>query len=141
MGDKVGSFLQFMGMFFVGFGIGFAYGWKLTLVVLSIVPLLGAAGALFAKALASSAGGAQGFYAKAGGIADEVLRMIRTVIAFDSQEKVCGGERGEGSSGELTNLCFLGRKLSATAAPLTRRARLASTPAGPRAWAWASSSS
>lgn len=78
-----------MGMFLAGFIIGFIYGWKLTLVVLSVVPLMAAGGAIFAKILAQAAAGGQGFYAQAGAVADEVLRMIRTVIAFDTQEKVC----------------------------------------------------
>ena len=43
--DKLGSLLQFSGMFFAGFIIGFLYGWKLTLVLLSVTPLLAICGA------------------------------------------------------------------------------------------------
>ena len=41
LGDKVGSFLQFLGMFLAGFIVGFVYGWKLTLVIVAIAPLIG----------------------------------------------------------------------------------------------------
>jgi ABC-type multidrug transport system fused ATPase/permease subunit len=89
IGDKVASFLQFTGMFIAGFAVGFAYGWQLTLVILAITPIMGLGGALMSKMLSEAASGGQGFYASAGSIADEVLHMIRTVVAFDTQEKVC----------------------------------------------------
>ena len=38
---QVGSYLQFTGMFLGGFSVGFAYSWKLTLVIFSMVPLIG----------------------------------------------------------------------------------------------------
>ena len=88
IGDKVASFLQFFGMFIAGFAVGFAYGWKLTLVILAITPIMGAGGALMSKMLSEAASGGQGYYAAAGAVADEVLHMIRTVVAFDTQDKV-----------------------------------------------------
>mgnify|MGYP001210160287 CR=1 FL=1 len=39
------------------------------------------------KVIEQSASGGQGFYASAGSVADEVIRMIRTIIAFDTQER------------------------------------------------------
>lgn len=88
IGDKVASFLQFTGMCIAGFCVGFAYGWQLTLVILAITPIMGLGGALMSKMLSEAASGEQGFYALAGAIADEVLHMIRTVVAFDTQDKV-----------------------------------------------------
>eukprot|EP00043_Microstomoeca_roanoka_P013304 m.130297 g.130297 ORF g.130297 m.130297 type:complete len:1336 (+) comp15719_c0_seq1:159-4166(+) len=87
LGDKVGSFLQFFGMFLAGIIVGFVYGWKLTLVILAMGPLIGIGGALMSKYIEQASSGGQGFYASAGAVADEVIRMIRTVIAFDTQDR------------------------------------------------------
>lgn len=46
IGDKVGTFLQFMSMCLCGFIIGFVKGWKLTLVILAVTPVLGLSGML-----------------------------------------------------------------------------------------------
>lgn len=40
IGDKIGSALQFISGFFAGLVLGFIRGWKLTLVILSVSPLL-----------------------------------------------------------------------------------------------------
>eukprot|EP00049_Salpingoeca_infusionum_P008659 m.143059 g.143059 ORF g.143059 m.143059 type:complete len:1275 (+) comp14078_c0_seq2:641-4465(+) len=87
LADKVGSFLQFFGMFVAGMIVGFVYGWKLALVILAISPLMGIGGAIMGKVISEVATGGQGFYAEAGHIADEVIRMIKTVIAFQTQDK------------------------------------------------------
>jgi len=94
IGDKVGSFIQFFAMFVVGFVIGFVYGWLLTFVILSVVPLLVISGGLFAKVSASATAQGQEAYARAGGIAEEVLSLIRTVVAFGGEEREI--ERFEG---------------------------------------------
>jgi len=48
IGEKLGLFLQFFATFVAGFVIGFTKGWKLALVMLSVVPLLAiSAGVLF----------------------------------------------------------------------------------------------
>ena len=40
IGDKLGQFFQFMAQFLAGFIVGFVRGWELTLVIMSVVPLL-----------------------------------------------------------------------------------------------------
>eukprot|EP00730_Choanoeca_flexa_P006144 TRINITY_DN12095_c3_g2_i4.p1 TRINITY_DN12095_c3_g2~~TRINITY_DN12095_c3_g2_i4.p1 ORF type:complete len:1304 (+),score=400.93 TRINITY_DN12095_c3_g2_i4:47-3958(+) len=84
MGDKFGAYIQFMGMFFGGFIVGFIYSWKLTLVILSIVPLMVIGGMLMGKLVGDANQAGSKFYSKAGAVADETIRMIRTVIAFDT---------------------------------------------------------
>eukprot|EP00045_Choanoeca_perplexa_P017639 m.260542 g.260542 ORF g.260542 m.260542 type:complete len:1285 (+) comp17591_c0_seq13:3177-7031(+) len=86
IGDKFGAFIQFFGMFLGGFIVGFIYSWKLTLVIFSTVPLLGLGGAMMASLVGDANSSGNKFYAKAGAIADETIRMIRTVIAFDTQD-------------------------------------------------------
>ena len=42
-------FFQAMATFFTGFIVGFTRGWKLTLVILAISPVLGLSAAIWAK--------------------------------------------------------------------------------------------
>ena len=85
IGDKVGGFLQFFSVTISGFIIGFVKGWQLALVILAVTPLLGAAGAFIGKLMAESATEGMAAYAKAGAIAEEVIGLIRVVVAFGGQ--------------------------------------------------------
>ncbi|XP_060229863.1 ATP-dependent translocase ABCB1 [Meriones unguiculatus] len=87
IGDKIGMFFQAMATFFGGFIIGFTRGWKLTLVILAISPVLGLSAGLWAKILSSFTDKELQAYAKAGAVAEEVLAAFRTVIAFGGQKK------------------------------------------------------
>ncbi|XP_066501736.1 ATP-binding cassette, sub-family B (MDR/TAP), member 4 [Hoplias malabaricus] len=87
IGDKLGMCIQFLTTFFTGFIIGFIKGWKLTLVILSISPLLGISAGIIAKVMTSFTTKEQTAYAKAGAVAEEVLSAIRTVFAFGGQKK------------------------------------------------------
>ncbi|XP_028631884.1 multidrug resistance protein 1B isoform X2 [Grammomys surdaster] len=87
IGDKIGMFFQNMTTFLAGFIIGFISGWKLTLVILAVSPLIGLSSALWAKVLTSFTDKELQAYAKAGAVAEEVLAAIRTVIAFGGQKK------------------------------------------------------
>lgn len=86
--DQVGIFVQRFTTFVCGFLLGFLRGWKLTLVIVSVSPLIGLGAALMALFVAKLTGRELQAYAKAGAVADEVLSSIRTVAAF-------GGERKE----------------------------------------------
>uniref|UniRef100_F7E6I9 Phosphatidylcholine translocator ABCB4 n=1 Tax=Ornithorhynchus anatinus TaxID=9258 RepID=F7E6I9_ORNAN len=87
IGDKIGMLFQALTTFFTGFIIGFTKGWKLTLVILAISPVLGFSAAVWAKILSSFTDQELKAYAKAGAVAEEVLSAIRTVIAFGGQKK------------------------------------------------------
>uniref|UniRef100_A0A8C8U9W4 ATP-binding cassette, sub-family B member 1A n=1 Tax=Peromyscus maniculatus bairdii TaxID=230844 RepID=A0A8C8U9W4_PERMB len=87
IGDKIGMFFQSIATFFGGFIIGFTRGWKLTLVILAISPVLGLSAGIWAKILSSFTDKELQAYAKAGAVAEEVLAAIRTVIAFGGQKK------------------------------------------------------
>ncbi|EDL14680.1 ATP-dependent translocase ABCB1 [Mus musculus] len=87
IGDKIGMFFQSITTFLAGFIIGFISGWKLTLVILAVSPLIGLSSALWAKVLTSFTNKELQAYAKAGAVAEEVLAAIRTVIAFGGQQK------------------------------------------------------
>ncbi|NXO14555.1 MDR1 protein, partial [Oriolus oriolus] len=87
IGDKISIFLQFFSTFVSGIIIGFIYGWKLTLVVMSVSPLLAASAAVWSTLLASLTAKELSAYAKAGAVAEEILTAIRTVVAFNGQQK------------------------------------------------------
>ncbi|XP_040218089.1 ATP-dependent translocase ABCB1-like isoform X2 [Rana temporaria] len=87
LGDKISIFIQFFSTFLTGIIIGFIYGWKLTLVIMSVSPLLGVSAALWSKLLATFTIKELASYSQAGAVAEEVLTAIRTVVAFNGQEK------------------------------------------------------
>ncbi|CAM2105500.1 unnamed protein product [Caretta caretta] len=87
IGDKICIFVQLFATFLTGIIIGFIYGWKLTLVILSVSPLLAASVAVGSIFLASFTTEELTAYARAGAVAEEILTAIRTVVAFNGQMK------------------------------------------------------
>ncbi|XP_009999856.1 PREDICTED: multidrug resistance protein 1-like [Chaetura pelagica] len=87
IGDKIGLLVQALTTFITGFVVGLIRGWKLTLVILAVSPVLGLSAAIWAKVLSAFTDKEQAAYAKAGAVAEEVLAAVRTVIAFGGQEK------------------------------------------------------
>ncbi|XP_073702287.1 bile salt export pump [Garra rufa] len=85
--DQVSIFIERISTFIFGFMVGFIGGWKLTLVVIAVSPLIGLAAGLMAMAVARLTGRELKAYAKAGAVADEVLSSIRTVAAFGGENK------------------------------------------------------
>lgn len=86
LGEKFGALFQFGSMFVTGFIIGFAKSWQLTLVILSIAPLLAIGGGFMMKFMQDSTKGGLGAYAVAGGIAEETIGMIRTVASLGAED-------------------------------------------------------
>ncbi|XP_053373066.1 ATP-dependent translocase ABCB1-like isoform X2 [Mercenaria mercenaria] len=89
IGDKLGAFTQWFCGGIAGFVVGFIYGWKLTLVILAISPLLAGAAFIMTKLVGLASSLELKAYARAGAVAEEVLGAIRTVVAFGGQEKEC----------------------------------------------------
>uniref|UniRef100_A0A224YRW0 ABC-type xenobiotic transporter n=1 Tax=Rhipicephalus zambeziensis TaxID=60191 RepID=A0A224YRW0_9ACAR len=85
MGDKMGLFIHYLSTFASGFATGFVESWELTLVIMSVTPLLAFASAFLGNMVSQSAAKEQEKYAQAGAVALEVLSKIRTVAAFCSQ--------------------------------------------------------
>ncbi|KAK1166106.1 bile salt export pump-like isoform X3 [Acipenser oxyrinchus oxyrinchus] len=85
--DQVSIFMERISTFFFGFMVGFIGGWKLTLVVIAVSPLIGLGAGLMAMAVAKLTGRELKAYAKAGAVADEVLSSLRTVAAFGGEQK------------------------------------------------------
>uniref|UniRef100_A0A7M4EZZ8 ABC-type xenobiotic transporter n=1 Tax=Crocodylus porosus TaxID=8502 RepID=A0A7M4EZZ8_CROPO len=87
IGDKIAMLFQAEAMFLTGFIVGFLKGWKLTLVILAVSPVMALSAAIWAKILSAFTDKELTAYAKAGAVAEEVLGAIRTVIAFGGQKK------------------------------------------------------
>lgn len=86
LGDKLTSGVQFTVMLISGFIVAFCFSWKLTLINIFIAPVLAVAFTIFAKVTSTGAGAIQEAYATAGGIAHEVLSLIRVVTAYNGQQ-------------------------------------------------------
>ncbi|XP_072301487.1 bile salt export pump [Eucyclogobius newberryi] len=85
--DQASFFIERISTFVFGFMVGFIGGWKLTLVVIAVSPLIGLGTGLMAMAISKTTVWELLAYAKAGAVADEVLSSIRTVAAFGGEEK------------------------------------------------------
>jgi ABC-type multidrug transport system fused ATPase/permease subunit len=71
--------------FIVSLLVGYITSWKLSLVITSMLPLLGLGGWFMAKAMEQGSVTSR-TYEKAGGMAEEVLYQIKTVAAFANFE-------------------------------------------------------
>jgi len=87
LGEKLGMLTFFMSTFIISMVVAFVYGWDLTLVILSLMPVMTVFGGLAAKAQTTFAEKEMEAYGQAGAIAEEALSAIRTVVAFGGQEK------------------------------------------------------
>uniref|UniRef100_A0A915BU20 ABC-type xenobiotic transporter n=1 Tax=Parascaris univalens TaxID=6257 RepID=A0A915BU20_PARUN len=85
MGDKCGVLLQAIATFIFGVLVGLSYSWKMTLLMLAIVPFVLISLYGSARALAITSRRELLAHEKAGGVANEVIAGIRTVISFNAQ--------------------------------------------------------
>jgi len=87
MGEKVGMLLRFICAGLTAFIYPFIQNWLLSLVLLSLVPILAIMGGVMGKIMTSVSKDEMDNYGAAGAIAEEVLSAVRTVIAFGGQDK------------------------------------------------------
>lgn len=87
IGEKIGMFVYFIAISISSMIVAFIYGWELSLVILSVMPLLAIAGGVMAKAQSALTEKELAAYGKAGSVAEEVLSAIRTVVGFGGQAK------------------------------------------------------
>ncbi|KAK4351582.1 hypothetical protein RND71_030895 [Anisodus tanguticus] len=87
MGEKVGKFVQLISTFIGGFVIAFTKGWLLTLVMLSVIPLLVISGGAMSIVLSRMASTGQDAYAKAAMVVEQTIGSIRTVASFTGEKQ------------------------------------------------------
>ncbi|XP_008542571.1 bile salt export pump isoform X2 [Equus przewalskii] len=85
--DQMAIFIQRMTTSICGFLLGFYQGWKLTLVIISVSPLIGIGAAIIGLSVSKFTDHELKAYAKAGSVADEVISSMRTVAAFGGEKK------------------------------------------------------
>ncbi|EFJ12488.1 ATP-binding cassette transporter [Selaginella moellendorffii] len=90
MGEKVGKFIQLSTTFLGGFVIAFVKGWRLALVLLSVIPLLVATGGAMAILTSRMATRGQMAYAEAGTLVEQIVGGIRTVASFGGEKQAVG---------------------------------------------------
>lgn len=87
IGDKLGNGIQYISTFLIAVILSFIKGWKLTLVILAVSPLLFISSVLFTKLTSFLTTKELKSYARAGAVAEEVFTAIRTVFAFNGVKK------------------------------------------------------
>ncbi|XP_023978081.1 bile salt export pump isoform X2 [Physeter macrocephalus] len=85
--DHMAIFIQRMTTSVCGFLLGFYRGWKLTLVIISVSPLIGIGAAIIGLSVSKFTDHELRAYAKAGAVADEVISSIPTVAAYGGEKK------------------------------------------------------
>ena len=86
IGDKLGIVIQALSTFLASLIVSLIYSWKLTLVLLSIVPVLVLTSFLSSKVMTEVSYKEQSAYAAAGSIAEEVISSIRDSCVFRSRK-------------------------------------------------------
>ena len=69
-----------------GFIVGFVRGWEMTLICISSLPLLAAAGGIMGKILQKLGSIQEKAYESAGGHAEQCLTSIKTVKSLNGQD-------------------------------------------------------
>lgn len=87
IGEKLGIIAQSLGGFFAGFIIAFTRGWKLSLILLAVFPLIGVAGRVMGSQLTKRTKLAQDAFGEAGGVAEQAISSVRTVQAFSGEQR------------------------------------------------------
>ncbi|EGZ05371.1 hypothetical protein PHYSODRAFT_342514, partial [Phytophthora sojae] len=87
MGHKLGDSLRYSIQFVVGFIIGSAHGWNITLVMACVMLVMALSLNWMIKTFTIMSDFAQKVYAEAGSVAKETLGSIRTVASLNGEQK------------------------------------------------------
>ena len=87
IGEKMAFFLFFMATAVSGIIIAFIRGWSMTLVILSLLPVLGVAGFLMTYMIGKMTTTLNSAFAKANSIAQQALGNVRTIYAFNGETR------------------------------------------------------
>lgn len=86
--EKIGHTINNLTQFLLGLAVGFVRGWKLSLVMIAVFPVIAAAGAIMAKAATSGDAQNAEAYAAANVTASQAITHVRTVAAFQAEEPI-----------------------------------------------------
>ncbi|PRP79299.1 ABC transporter B family member 11-like [Planoprotostelium fungivorum] len=85
--ERAGDTLRSLASFIGGLAVAFSQGWRLALVILGCLPLIGIAGGLMIRFVMKFSSSRQDAYADAGAIAEQAIGGVRTVYAFSMQKR------------------------------------------------------
>ncbi|RUS83275.1 hypothetical protein EGW08_008955 [Elysia chlorotica] len=102
LGDKTGIFIQWTCTWLAAIIMTFTRSWKLTLFALPFSPITMFVGLTLFRTMRRMAAREAKAYAKAGAVAEQAFRAIRTVQAFQGQEKE--SERYQGHLGAAMDM-------------------------------------
>nr|XP_027097985.1 ABC transporter B family member 21-like [Coffea arabica] len=88
VGESLSMLVQNSATGFAGLLIGFAASWRLSLIVISMLPLIGFNGYMYSKALSGYSANAKKLYEEATQVAIDAVGSIRTVASFSAEDKV-----------------------------------------------------
>jgi ABC-type multidrug transport system fused ATPase/permease subunit len=87
LGSKMAQLIQHLSSVVFSYVFAFVQSWRLSLIMLAVMPIIVIVGAFMAKFVTESTTVAQEVYAAAGAVAQEVLSSIRTVHAFNGTKR------------------------------------------------------
>ncbi|KAI7900844.1 putative ABC transporter protein [Cokeromyces recurvatus] len=85
--EKFGLLVMCIGQFIAGFVVAFIKGWRLAVIILATLPVLGGVGGAMGYFITKYTLKAQDSYADAGSVAEQVFAGIRTVYSFSLQKR------------------------------------------------------
>lgn len=87
IGEKVGIALSNLTQAIVSVIISFIYGWELSLVAICTIPIMTVTTTILGSLQARLTVKELAIYAASGGLAEEIISAIRTVVVFGGEEK------------------------------------------------------
>lgn len=87
IGEKVSTFVYSLSLLIFGFLVGYIMGWQLALVLTAIMPAVAGSGTAFVYTIQKQTAYTSKSYATAGGISEEALNSIKTVVALGGEPK------------------------------------------------------
>lgn len=87
LGEKLSLFVQYTVIFISGIILGYTKNWELALVASAVFPLVALSVVFYSVVIQKFSSREREAYAEANGIASEVLGAIKTIFAFEGQQK------------------------------------------------------
>lgn len=106
MGVKLGDALRYMSQLIVGFVIGFVKGWDITLVMMTLMPVMAISLGWLMKSLRKKSDWAQKVYAEAGAIAEDTLGSMRTVASLNAEPQAIAAYETKTFNAERENIAL-----------------------------------
>ena len=111
LGRKLGDGIQFTITALGGFGFGFYCSWKLSLIIIGVVPFMALSAGLVMKLNQSKTARATESYAKAGSVVYSAVSSIRTILSLNAVDDIIlkfNEATEEAYSGAVSQVIYLG---------------------------------